>query len=85
MKNIGGGDPSSGNPQTERSNPTTWEEERDEVREVRQRSSRDTRRIRLWRCVVMGSLVATAVAITLVTFQFLEDEQDGNFRTAVST
>jgi hypothetical protein len=60
------------------------EEERDEVQEVREMSSGDTRRIQVWRFVVTGCLLITGAAITLTTHKFLVDEQESNFETAVS-
>ena len=60
-------------------------EERDEVREIKQWSSRDTRRIRLWRFLVTMSIVATAAAVTATTYLLLKQEETNDFETAVST
>ena len=43
---------------------------------------RHTRRIRVWRVLVMACLVATAAVITTVTYRFLRDEQEENFHVA---
>ena len=59
--------------------------ERDEVREIKQWSSRDTRRIRLWRFLVTMSIVATAAAVTATTYILLKQEETDDFETAVST
>lgn len=70
---------STAEPQT-----TDEEEERDEVQEVKKMAAGDTNRVRMWRFVVTGCLVATAVAITVTTYCFLKDEQEHNFNVAVS-
>jgi uncharacterized membrane protein YcjF (UPF0283 family) len=57
--------------------------ERDEVQEVHKTQRKDTRRLRLWRFVVTGVLLVTALAVTLTTYRFLQDEQQNNFKTAV--
>ena len=57
---------------------------RDEVIEVRKMSSKDTNRLRLWRIIVTGVLLLTAFAITYTTFVLLKNQEDDNFRTAVS-
>lgn len=64
--------------------PMGDEEERDEVQEVKKMSAGDTNRVRMWRFVVTGCLVATAVAVTLTTYRSLKDEQQQNFEVAVS-
>jgi type VI protein secretion system component VasF len=56
---------------------------RDEVREVRKLSSKDTTRLRLWRIIVTGVLLLTAVAITFTTYILLTQQEDENFQTAV--
>ena len=56
---------------------------RDEVGEVRKLSSQDTHRLRMWRMVVTGVLLLTAMAMTLTTYKLLERQEDDNFKTAV--
>ena len=58
---------------------------RDEVGEVRKMSSKDTNRLRLWRLVVTGVLLLTALAVTFTTYTLLEQQEDENFQTAVSS
>ena len=60
------------------------EVERDEVREVRKMSQKDTALVRRWRFAVTGMLLITAIIITFVTFSFLNDQEEANFVTAVS-
>ena len=57
---------------------------RDEVVEVRKMSSKDTKRLRLWRLVVTSVLLLTAFAITFTTYTLLKQQEDSNFQTAVS-
>ena len=57
---------------------------RDEVVEVRKMSSKDTKRLRLWRLVVTSVLLLTAFVITFTTYRLLEQQEDSNFQTAVS-
>ena len=56
---------------------------RDEVGEVRKMSSKDTTRLRLWRIVVTGVLLLTALAVTFTTYTLLQQQEDENFHTAV--
>ena len=58
---------------------------RDEVKEVRNMSSQDTRRLRRWRLVVTGVLLLTAFAVTFTTYTLLQQQEDENFHTAVRT
>jgi uncharacterized membrane protein YcjF (UPF0283 family) len=58
---------------------------RDEVGEVRKMSSKDTKRLRLWRIVVTGVLLLTAFAVTFTTYTLLKQQEDENFQTAVRT
>ena len=57
---------------------------RDEVDEVRKMSSKETGRLRLWRLVVTSVLLLTAFAVTFTTYTLLEEQEDENFKTAVS-
>jgi hypothetical protein len=59
------------------------EVDRDEVKEVRKFSSKDTTRIRCWRLVVTVVLLLTAFAVTFTTYTFLERQEHENFITAV--
>lgn len=56
---------------------------RDEVREVRKMSSKHTFRLRMWRLVVTGVILMTALAVTFTTYNLLQQQEDKNFRTAV--
>lgn len=58
--------------------------ERDEVGEVKKMTLEETNRVRLWRILVSVCLVMTGVAITATTYRFLADEQESNFKVAVS-
>jgi hypothetical protein len=59
------------------------ESDRDEVKEVRKLSYKDTTRIRLWRLVVTVVLLLTACAVTFTTYTFLQRQEHENFVTAV--
>jgi uncharacterized membrane protein YcjF (UPF0283 family) len=59
------------------------EVDRDEVKEVRKLSSKDTTRIRFWRLVVTMVLLLTAFAVTFTTYTFLQQQEHENFVTAV--
>jgi hypothetical protein len=59
------------------------EVDRDEVKEVRKLSSKDTNRIRLWRFVVTAVVLLTAVAVTLTTYALLQQQEHENFLNAV--
>lgn len=56
------------------------EPERDEVKEIERASKRDTDWIRAWRALLITSLAATACAVTMVTFRFLQDDQSDTYR-----
>lgn len=73
-------DPSS----TTEPNPSNTEETRDEVKEVKDLAKKDTQRIRMWRFIVTGALVATSTAVTVSTYRFLANEETQKFETAVS-
>ena len=60
------------------------EEEKDEVGEVRKMSSKDTFRVLMGRYVVTVVLLLTAFAVTFTTYIFLRDQEEENFKTAVS-
>jgi hypothetical protein len=60
------------------------EVDRDEVKEVRKLSSKDTTRIRCWRFVVTLVLLLTAFAVTFTTYTLLQQQEHKNFKTAVS-
>jgi uncharacterized membrane protein YcjF (UPF0283 family) len=60
------------------------EVDRDEVKEVRKLSSKDTTRIRWWRFVVTLVLLLTAFAVTFTTYTLLQQQEHKNFKTAVS-
>ena len=59
-------------------------QDRDEIKEVKRLASQDTKRIRLWRFVVMITILATAAAVTASTYTLLKDEETDDFETAVS-
>lgn len=56
---------------------------RDEVQEIEKASMNDTKWIRRWRLLLIFMLIATAATVTLVTFLFLEEEQDNNYKASV--
>ena len=56
---------------------------RDEEREVRKMSSKDTNRLRLWRTIVACVLFVTSFAVTFTTYTLLKQQEDDNFQTAV--
>jgi hypothetical protein len=68
---------------TTETDPEPADRRRDEVGEVRKLSSKDTNRLRLWRIVVTGVLLLTALAVTLTTYTLLEQQEEENFHTAV--
>jgi hypothetical protein len=57
--------------------------DRDEVKEVRKLSSKDTTRIRCWRLVVTVVLLLTAFSVTFTTYILLQQQEHENFVTAV--
>jgi hypothetical protein len=59
------------------------EADRDELKEVRKMSSKDTFRVRMWRYVVTVVLMMTAFAVTFATYTFLQNQEVENFETAV--
>lgn len=61
------------------------EEERDEVKEIRKASQKETRLVHCGRVSVGFALLLTAVAVTITTYLFLQDEQQLNFEVAVSS
>ena len=66
------------------STPTAPESvERDEVKEIKNYSKKETSQVRRWRGIATLALLGTALAVTLVTYRFLAEEQEDNFRQAV--
>ena len=59
------------------------DEQRDEVKEIRNLSRQDTNRIHCWRLVVTLVLLGTAVAVTLTTYDILVEKQNTIFDEAV--
>jgi uncharacterized membrane protein YcjF (UPF0283 family) len=57
--------------------------DRDEVKEVRNMSSKETSRIIFWRVVVTLVLLLTAFAVTFATYTFLRQQEHKNFKAAV--
>jgi hypothetical protein len=84
MANENHSDPSYSASSDDESYDENDEVDRDEVKEVRKLSSKDTTRIRFWRFVVTVVLLLTAFAITFATYTFLEQQEYENFVTAVS-
>jgi uncharacterized membrane protein YcjF (UPF0283 family) len=60
------------------------DDERDEVKEVKKMSQKDTSRVIFWRFAATTVLLLTAVAVTLTTYKFLIDGEEEDFETAVS-
>jgi uncharacterized membrane protein YcjF (UPF0283 family) len=73
----------SANSDEESCNDENGEVDRDEVKEVRKVSSKDTTRIRFWRLIVMAVLLLTAFAVTFTTYTLLQQQERKNFVTAV--
>ena len=59
-------------------------DERDEVKEVKKSSLKDTRRVNVLRLATTFVLLLTALLVTLTTYRFLKNEETNNFETAVS-
>mmetsp|Transcript_18107 Transcript_18107/g.36476 ORF Transcript_18107/g.36476 Transcript_18107/m.36476 type:complete len:1137 (+) Transcript_18107:96-3506(+) len=55
--------------------PTTRQPERDEVKEIEKASKKDTNVIKAWRFLLILTLSATACAVTLVTYRYLDEAQ----------
>ena len=60
-------------------------EARDEIKEIRKLSAKDTAWIRRWRYTVLFLLLITAITITFITYRMLVDQESENFVTAVRT
>ena len=58
-------------------------EARDEIKEIRKLSAKDTAWIRRWRYTVLILLLVTAVTITFITYRMLINQENENFVTAV--
>jgi predicted MFS family arabinose efflux permease len=56
---------------------------RDEVQEIEKSAMSDTKWIRRWRLLLIFMMTATAATVTFVTYQFLEDEQEDNYKESV--
>jgi imidazoleglycerol phosphate dehydratase HisB len=57
-------------------------QQRDEVIEIRKKTEKETFQVRRWRWAVTGTLLATAVAITITTYYFLDQDEYHNFEIA---
>ena len=57
---------------------------RDEVKQIRDMSKKDTFRVKTWRLAVTVLLLGTAVAVTATTYHLLNQEEYKNFEIAVS-
>lgn len=57
---------------------------RDEVKEIKKESRKDTLRVHTWRFLTAVLLLLTATAVTLTTYFLLDAEEEHNFETAVS-
>eukprot|EP00934_Nitzschia_sp_Nitz4_P007001 Nitzschia sp. Nitz4//scaffold300_size22576//11739//15615//NITZ4_008544-RA/size22576-augustus-gene-0.9-mRNA-1//1//CDS//3329546985//6991//frame0 len=55
--------------------------ERDEVQEVRNGAKRDTFRVVMWRTIVTGVMLLTALVVTMITYKFLDRQLDDSFET----
>ena len=60
-------------------------EGRDEIKEIRKLSAKDTAWIRRWRYTVLILLLITAITITFITYRMLVNQESENFVTAVRT
>ena len=59
-------------------------EHRDEVQEIRNRSRVEDRRVDVWRWTLLFLILAIGVAITSLTYYFLQQEEDKALNLAVS-
>jgi len=59
--------------------------ERDEVKEVQKLAKTETARVRVWRMVVLATVLITGAVVSTLTFKFLISEQDDDYKDAVST
>jgi hypothetical protein len=84
MANVQHSDPSYSASSDDECYDENDEVDRDEVKEVRKLSSKDTTRIRWWRFVVTLVLLLTAFAVTFTTYILLQQQEHKNFVTAVS-
>lgn len=69
----------------EESNDVVIITERDEVLEVKKRAHKENQKVNMWRNVVTGALICTAVAVVSTTYIILVKEEIAMFETAVST
>lgn len=54
--------------------------DRDEVKEIKKTSAKDTSRIRVWRFVSACALLLTTGGLTLGTYEFLSNEEEKDFK-----
>lgn len=59
--------------------------ERDEVAEIKKGASVQTRRVRTWRLIVTGVLLATGAVVSTLTYRLLLGGQVENYDDAVSS
>ena len=57
--------------------------ERDEVKEIERASKQDTNFIKAWRFLLILTLSATACAVTLVTYRYLDEAQTDAYKESV--
>jgi hypothetical protein len=60
------------------------DDERDEVREIKKYTSKDTNKVRVWRAMVTCLLLATGAAVVFTSYTFLTREEEYKFKQAVS-
>jgi len=58
--------------------------DRDEVKEVLKLAKKETARVRVWRLIVLVTLLITGAVLSTFTYKFLKDEQHEDFKDAVS-
>jgi hypothetical protein len=52
------------------------------VLEIQKKTAKETKKVRIWRLVATLILLATAVAVTITTYHFLDKQEDHNFEIA---
>ena len=77
--------PESGGGFTSTTSDSQSSSNRDEVQEVRNQSRTEDRRVDLWRWTVLFLILVVGVVITVLTYYFLQQEENKALDIAVST
>ena len=59
-------------------------DDRDEVKEVLKLAKKETARVRVWRMIVLVTLLITGAVLSTFTYKFLRNEQNEDYKDAVS-